>query len=145
MEDAPCIVTKSSATDAKTLKRVASFWRSLGSRVAITNPAGHDKSVSLISHLPHIVAFSLAGAVPEKEMLYAAEGFKDTTRVASSDPKLWADIFLTNAKEIVRAGRQFERYYKNLMKTISKGDYAKTVAILKSAKSKRDKFVYGQK
>ena len=145
LEDAPCIVTKSSATDAKTLKRVASFWRSLGSRVAITNPAGHDKSVSLISHLPHIVAFSLAGAVPEKEMLYAAEGFKDTTRVASSDPKLWADIFLTNAKEIVRAGRQFERYYKNLMQAISKGDYAKTVAILKSAKSKRDKFVYGQK
>ena len=105
----------------------------------------HDKSVSLISHLPHIVAFGLAGSVPLRELQYAAEGFKDTTRVASSDPELWADIFLTNKREILKAGRLFESYYKDILKAISKGDHKKTVNFLKRAKSKRDALgLYGK-
>lgn len=137
-EKAPCIVTNSAATDSVSLNRVIKFWGSLGAIVKVMSPASHDKSVSLISHLPHIVAFGLAGSVPLRELQYAAEGFKDTTRVASSDPELWADIFLTNKKEILKAGRLFESYYKDILKAISKGDHKKTVNFLKRAKSKRD-------
>lgn len=144
LEDAPCIVTRSAKTNKLALKKVVNFWSSLGAKVKIMSPAAHDRSVSLISHLPHIVGFSLAGSVPEKELICAAEGFKDTTRVASSDPKLWADIFLTNKKEILKAGRLFEKYYKRILKAVSGGDYSKTVNILKKAKTKRDKFVYGK-
>jgi len=141
-EKAPCIVTKTAVTDRASLKTVIKFWRSLGAIVKIMSPVSHDKSVSLISHLPHIVAFSLAGSVPFRELQYAAEGFKDTTRVASSDPELWADIFLTNKREILKAGRLFEKRYKDILKAVSKGDHKKTVNLLKRAKSKRDALVY---
>lgn len=137
-EKAPCIVTKTASTDKMSLERVIKFWNSLGAIVKVMSPASHDKSVSLISHLPHIVAFGLAGSVPLRELQYAAEGFRDTTRVALSDPELWADIFLTNRKEILKAGRLFDNYYKDILKAISKGDHKKTVSFLKRAKSRRD-------
>jgi len=137
-EKAPCIITKTSGTDRASLNRLIKFWSTLGANVKVMSPSSHDKSVSLISHLPHIVAFGLAGSVPAKEIQYAAEGFKDTTRVALSDPELWADIFLTNKKEILKAGRFFQNYYKDILKAISKGDYSKTVGFLRRARSKRD-------
>lgn len=144
-ESAPCIVTKDAHTENAALKKVVKFWEALGAKVKVMTPKEHDRSVSLISHLPHIVAFSLAGAVPEKDLQYAAEGFKDTTRVASSDPKLWADIFLTNNAEIAKACRLFEISYKNILAAVSRGDYSMTVSSLSKAKSKRDKLTYGSK
>ena len=144
MDQAPCIVTKTRNTNNAAMKEVVNFWSALGAKVKVMSPAAHDRSVSLISHLPHIMAFGLAGAVPVKELAYAAEGFKDTTRVASSDPKLWADIFLTNKKEIIKAGRTFEKSYKEILKAISTGNYSKTVNVLKKAKVKRDKLLYGK-
>jgi len=144
-KSSPCIVTRTARTDEAALKKVAAFWEALGARVKVMSPGAHDKSISLVSHLPHLVAFSLAGAIPEKDIVYAAEGFRDTTRVASSNPKLWADIFLTNKKEIINAGRMFEKYYADIVRALSKGDYGGIVRMLKKAKSKRDKFVYGEK
>lgn len=141
---APCIVTKDAKTDRPALKKIISFWASLGAKVKVMSPPAHDRSVSLISHLPHIVAFALAGAVPEKELPYAAEGFKDTTRIASSDPLIWADIFLTNRREMLEAGKAFERYYKGILKAVAAGNYSRTVSILKRAKAKRDKLRYGK-
>ncbi len=100
-------------------------------------PAAHDRSVSLISHLPHIVAFSLAGAVGVKELRYAAEGFRDTTRVAASDPELWADIFVSNKREVLKAGRAFEKYYKKVIEAISKGKYSELIELLEKARTIR--------
>jgi prephenate dehydrogenase len=145
LEDAPCIVTRTANTDKRALSRIVNFWKALGAKTKVMTPGQHDHSVALISHLPHIVAFSLAGAVPEKELIYAAEGFKDTTRVASSDPKLWADIFVTNKKEALRACRLFEGSYKNIIKALARNDYEAIVRALKNAKSKRDKLSYGAK
>ncbi len=143
LKGSPCIVTRTSRTDKKSLNAVINFWESLGAKVEVMNPAGHDRSVSLISHLPHLVAFGLAGAVPEKDLIYAAEGFKDTTRVASSDPVLWADIFLTNKKEVIIAARVFEKYYKKIIKALSGSRYSEIVGLLKKAGSKRNKLIYG--
>jgi len=143
-EKAPCIITKTAVTDRTSLNIIRKFWSTLGAKVKVMSPSSHDRSVSLISHLPHIVAFGLAGAVPVKELQYAAEGFKDTTRVASSDPALWADIFLTNKKEILKASSSFQNYYKDILKAISKGDHSKMVGLLKGAKLKRDALVYGK-
>ena len=145
LEEAPCIVTKTSRTNNLAFKKVISFWKGLGGNVKAMTPCEHDRSVAIISHLPHIVAFSLAGAIPQKDLAYAAEGFKDTTRVASSDPYLWADIFLTNKKEAIRACRLFENSYKDILKALSTEDYNGIVRALKKAKAKRDKFIYGSK
>jgi prephenate dehydrogenase len=145
LEGSPCIVTKTAGTNKPALKKIMNFWKSLGGYVKVMTPCQHDRSVALISHLPHIVAFSLAGAIPERELIYAAEGFKDTTRVASSDPDLWADIFLTNKKEAIKACRMFENSYNGIVKALAKSDRRGIVKALGRAKAKRDKFNYGKK
>jgi len=137
LNGSPCIVTKTAKTGAAALKKITGFWKALGAKVNVMSPAAHDKSVSLISHLPHIVAFGLAGAVPVKELKYAAEGFKDTTRVALSDPRLWADIFASNKREIAKAGLAFEKYYKKIIKAITQGRYSEIVRLLEEAKDVR--------
>jgi prephenate dehydrogenase len=144
LEGTPCIVTKTPGTDRRSLAKISDFWRSLGAHVSIMSPSGHDRSVSFIIHMPHIVAFSLAASVPAGHLKYAAEGFKDTTRVASSDPKLWADIFLTNKKEIARSGKAFVKNYSDLIRSIAAGDYGKVVSILRKANTTRDMFINGK-
>ena len=141
LEGSPCIVTRTRKTDRRALVKVSGFWKALGAKVKVMSPSEHDRTVSLISHLPHIVAFSLAGAVPEETLDCAAEGFKDTTRVASSDPELWSDIFLTNKSEILKAARLFKRYYGDIVAAIANGDRRRTVKALTNAKRKRDAFL----
>lgn len=142
---AACIVTRTRKTDAKALAKVAAFWKALGGRVSIMDPVRHDASVSMISHLPHIVAFSLAGSVDPKDLRYAAEGFKDTTRVASSDPGLWADIFLTNRRQLLRAGRTFDGSFRKLLGAVAASDRRALVGLLSRAKATRDRFADGSK
>lgn len=142
LQDAPCIVTKTPATDRRALAAVVRFWKALGCDVSVMTPAAHDRSVSFVSHLPHLVAYGLAGAVPEGDLRYAAEGFRDTTRVASSDPELWADIFLSNRGEIARAMRAFETRAGAIAAAIAQNDRALLVRLLGAAKKRRDRFVY---
>lgn len=144
LDGSPCIVTRTPRTNPKALKGIVKFWASLGAKVKVMSPKEHDRSVAFISHLPHLAAYSLAGAVPERDLAYAAEGFKDTTRVASSDPALWADIFLTNKKELIKASKAFEGYYKKVIKVLSKGDRPGMMKALQTAKAKRDKCAYGK-
>lgn len=144
LKGAACIVTKTKRTDGRALKAVSGFWKALGARVSVMSPAEHDRSVSFISHLPHVVAFGLAGSVDTADLKYAAEGFRDTTRVASSDPGLWADIFLTNRIEIVASSRAFEKNLKNILAAIRRGDRSGTEKLLARAKAKRDRLPYGK-
>jgi prephenate dehydrogenase len=140
-EGSPCIVTRTGRTGRAALGTVAAFWRSLGARVSVMSPGEHDRAVSLISHLPHIVAFSLAGSVPARALEYAAEGFADTTRVASSDPALWSDIFLTNRANIRRSAAIFRKRYDAVVSAIAGGDRRGTMKALKEAVRKRAIFL----
>jgi len=144
LKSAACIVTRTKRTDSRALKIVSGFWEALGARVSVMSPAAHDRSVSYISHLPHVVAFSLAGSVDTADLKYAAEGFRDTTRVASSDPGLWADIFLTNRKDILASSRAFEKNLKSILAAIKNGDRPRIALLLARAKAKRDKLSYGR-
>ena len=141
----PCIVTRTLSADKAALGKVVKLWRALGAKVSIMSPGEHDRAISLVSHLPHIAAFGVAGAVGEKDIRYAAEGFRDVTRVASSDAELWADIFLTNRIEAARAVKLFEGYVSGIMRAIKEGDRARLVKLLKLSKVKRDKLVYAKK
>jgi len=140
----PCIITKTSRTDNKALAKIIGFWNDIGTNVSVMDPSQHDRSVALISHLPHIVAFSLAGAVPVEELAYAAEGFKDTTRVASSDPMLWADIFFTNKRELIKSAKMFDKFYRRLIAALSKNDSFEMIKLLSQAKTNRDKLKYAK-
>jgi cyclohexadieny/prephenate dehydrogenase len=102
-EGAACVLTPTASTPPAALARVRGFWAALGARIFERDPAQHDAQVAWVSHLPHAVAFayaaSLAGAPAEAFALRGA-GFRDFTRIASSDPELWADILATNAKAL---------------------------------------------
>jgi prephenate dehydrogenase len=82
---------------------VCGFWRTLGARVVVRDPAAHDAEVAWISHLPHALAFAFAralGAAPSGAHEVAGSGFRDFTRIAHSDPELWAEILTSNRKAI---------------------------------------------
>jgi prephenate dehydrogenase len=141
LEGSACIVTRTPGTDRNAMVRVADFWKALGARVKILSPSEHDRAVSLVSHLPHIVAFSLASSVPDKALEYAAEGFRDTTRIASSDPELWADIFHTNRREIALSAKAFRDSYEGIIRAIASNDRRRTMKALVRAKRRRDSFM----
>jgi prephenate dehydrogenase len=118
-QDSLCIVTPTRRTPKKAEQIVTELWRALGAGVVIMRPAVHDAAVSAVSHLPHAVAFSLIKSVPEQYLRLAATGLRDTTRVAASDAGLWADIFLSNSKNVVADIVRFQKQL-DLIKTAIK-------------------------
>src|SRR3989338_8294647 len=101
-KNACCILTKSNYTNPKAIGKVKKFWENLGIEVIIMRPQMHDKALSKISHLPHAVSASLVNSVGQSRLDLAAGGFKDATRVASGEPELWRDIFLTNKDNLIK-------------------------------------------
>lgn len=134
-----CILTPTGKTNNKALSKIKRLWRSVGSRIVLLSPSVHDKILSFVSHLPHIVAFSLISVMPLKFLKFASTGLKDTTRIASSDNELWADIFLSNKKEAIKAIEIFEKNLSRIKSAIAKNERDKLSLILKEAKKKRDR------
>ncbi|HEX9814420.1 MAG TPA: prephenate dehydrogenase/arogenate dehydrogenase family protein [Myxococcota bacterium] len=100
-EDSPCIVTESGQPEAQ--QRVCAFWRALGARVVMRDPAAHDEQVAWTSHTPHVLAFGFAAALaraPEGSGDLTGGGFRDFTRIAESNPELWGDILTANRKAL---------------------------------------------
>ncbi len=100
------IITPEQESSPSALKTVQSFWQSLGSIVSIMDAAHHDTVLAATSHLPHILAFALVDLLGRKDeqvdiFKYAAGGFNDFTRIASSDPTMWLDICLANKQAIL--------------------------------------------
>ena len=88
---------------------IKKLWENIGMKVSIMKADEHDKVMSITSHLPHLIAFTIVGSAlnyspkKKKQLLnFSAGGFKDFTRIASSDPKMWKDIFITNRKNIIK-------------------------------------------
>jgi prephenate dehydrogenase len=134
-----CILTPASRTDRQALRRINKLWKDLGAKTVILSPARHDKILSLASHLPHILAFSLISAVPRPYLKFAAGGLKDTTRIAASDSELWSDIFLSNRGSIIKAIGLLEKRLNRIKSAIKRKDKRLLDRILKLAKKKRDK------
>lgn len=136
-KDAVCILTKSAKTNPDALKRIASFWRKIGCRIEILTPRTHDKIVALISHLPHLAATQLV-KVAKDDLNFAASGFFDTTRIASSDAEIWTDIFLSNKKFIIQAIDEYVKRLKLMKQLISNEDKKGLSVEFKSVKALRD-------
>jgi len=132
-----CILTPTKNTSPKALKKIKSLWGRLEARVSLLSPDTHDKILSFVSHLPHVVSFSLIDAIPDKYLKFGANGLKDTTRIALSDSRLWADIFLSNLKNMLEAIKLFEGKMSRLKSAINRRDEKALIKILKKAKAKR--------
>lgn len=98
---ATCIITPVAANDPDQVARLERFWTGLGSTAVRLDPAEHDRLVALVSHLPHAVAAGVVAVQSDLSMKLAGPGFRDSTRIAASDPALWRDIFLDNADAAV--------------------------------------------
>lgn len=139
-----CIVTPTDNTDAAALAKVVSLWEIAGSRVPLMNPVQHDRMVAAISHLPHMVAYSLVNAVDGYDrfggelLAFSAGGFRDFTRIASSDPVMWRDIALTNREAILETMDFFSGYLAKLRKLVDDGDAGGLEAFFLNSKQKRD-------
>jgi prephenate dehydrogenase len=100
-EGATCVVM--AGGDLAARERVAGFWRALGAQVVMREPAQHDAEVAWTSHVPHALAFAFAeafAAAPDGARDVAGPGFRDFTRIAHSDPELWAEILTENRKAV---------------------------------------------
>jgi cyclohexadieny/prephenate dehydrogenase len=103
-----CMLTPLPGGDPAAVEKITEFWRRCGSMVETLDPATHDKIVAIVSHLPHLIAFTicstaddLAEETKEAVLKFAAGGFRDFTRIAASDPTMWRDVFLNNREALL--------------------------------------------
>jgi prephenate dehydrogenase len=106
-ERAMCVLTPTASTPPDLLERLEAFWAALGGIPLRLSASEHDDLVSRSSHLPHVVAAELANYVlspvhPKEQARLCANGFRDTTRIASGSPEMWRDICLANRRNIAR-------------------------------------------
>lgn len=106
-EQRTVVVTPHKQTSKNTQSRVRRFWKSLGARVVELDCKEHDRAVAVISHLPHAIASVLSSQANEKQLMLAAGGWVDTTRIAAADPELWLAILLDNNKQVICAVDRF--------------------------------------
>jgi prephenate dehydrogenase len=135
------VVTPTDATDPDAVKAVTGFWEALGARVSVLDPETHDRTVAAISHMPHVVAWALMDAVTRFEpaaLDVAARGFKDTTRIAASDPAMWRDILVDNADQVLATLGSFRRALDDLERLIAARDAAALDAALARIKTSRE-------
>lgn len=135
--DAICILVKTKKTNLAALKTISAFWGKIGSRVEVLAAQKHDKIVALISHLPHLAAVQLV-RIAKDNLSFASSGFKDTTRIASSDARIWSDICLTNKKFIVQALNEYIARLEFMRKLIKNGERKKLSKEFETARALRN-------
>lgn len=108
------IVTPSKRSTPEAVEKVSELWAAAHMKVDKMTPDHHDKVMAAVSHLPHLIAFSIVGTVSDLEgyeqqeiIKYSASGFRDFTRIAGSDPIMWRDVFLNNKETILELIQRF--------------------------------------
>ena len=124
-----CILTPTEENSSNAIDLIKEFWESVGSKVEIMDPLHHDKVLAITSHIPHLIAFNIVGTannlanVTEKEVVkYSAGGFRDFTRIAASDPKMWSDIFTYNSEAVLEMLELFSNDLAKLKAAVIKKD-----------------------
>ena len=144
-QDHRVILTPVNETNSSAVEIVSQLWKSAGAQVVLMEAYHHDLVLAATSHLPHLLAFSLVNTLTtldEKQEIFenAAGGFRDFTRIASSDPSMWQDICLANKDALLEHLDHFTQDLQQLRTALeqSDGDYLKE--IFSRAKQSRDDF-----
>lgn len=142
------ILTPLPETDAQALARVRSMWEACGAEVTCMDVGRHDEILAATSHLPHMLAFGLVDALArlggtDEVFRYAAGGFRDFTRIASSSPVMWRDICIANREALGTMLTGFSSELAELADTIRRGDGEHLLDIFERAKAARDRYVDG--
>ena len=124
------------------IDRVSEFWRELGSSIKILSCKDHDSIFAKTSHLPHVISYalmqSLFGKLHEKTFEFSGGSLEDYTRIASSDPIMWKDIFISNNENILKSIEDFELSLKELKDLIKQQDEEAILKFLQDTKTLRD-------
>lgn len=142
-ESAVCVVTPTSQTNQSALRKVERTWKAVGARLLRTTPKAHDEFVSRSSHLPHLMAATLATFVldprlPRLQGMLCATGFRDTTRIASGSPEMWRDIALANRDALRAALDKFVRNLQDVQALLRTNDDESLLKFFQKAKNRRD-------
>ncbi len=132
------ILTPIERTLTVQLQKAVDVWTALGCRVMKMSPEQHDAAFAAVSHLPHLIAFAMINAIsgqPQgKDYLsLAGPGFRDFTRIAASDPKIWRDILISNREELLAQSKIFQRNLHALELMISSGNTEALEGLLEQA------------
>jgi prephenate dehydrogenase len=138
------VVTPSEHTRPAAVTEASGFWQSMGANVVTMPPEKHDAALAMTSHLPHLVAIALAAATPQEFLQLTAGGWRDTTRIAGADPKLWQPIFASNRERVLDALDVLSKKIESLREALDQGDYETLTSILEAgAKKKKDRDALG--
>jgi len=121
------ILTPTERTLTDQLGKAEAVWSALGCRVRSMSPESHDATFAAVSHLPHLLAFAMINSInaqPEGDVFLslAGPGFRDFTRIAASDPKIWRDILLANRTELLAQSRHFTQALQQMEQAMQQGD-----------------------
>ena len=140
-----CILTPGEKTDKDWIRVVRRFWESLGAKVSEMDAESHDQMFASVSHLPHLLAYACIQAISntdtQEALGHSGAGLKDFSRIASSSPQMWADIFLENQENLLPRIAAFNEVLKALEETIKKSDKRKLMELLALSKNARDRWM----
>jgi prephenate dehydrogenase len=140
------VLTPLPETSVEALTRVRAMWQAAGAEVVSMSVEHHDAVLAATSHLPHLLAYALVDMLARLDdsreiFAHAAGGFRDFTRIASSDPVMWRDISLANREAIVNMLKQYRSGLDGLIKAVTAGDGTKLQNLFARAKAARDALV----
>jgi prephenate dehydrogenase len=138
-----CLVTPGANATIEAICAVQNFWKAVGASPVRMSPELHDDLVSRSSHLPHVVAAELANYVlspahPKEQALVCANGFRDTTRIASGSPEMWRDIAMANRKNLSRVLGVFIEDLQEFQLALERDDVKTVEEFFTKAKQRRD-------
>ena len=140
------ILTPLPETDATAVARVQALWEAAGASVQLLDAAHHDRVLAATSHLPHMLAYALVDCLArmdEREEIFrfAAGGFADFTRIASSSPEMWHDVCAANRDHLLAALDRFEQHLRQIRIAVEQGDSGELLAIFRRARAARDRLM----
>ena len=143
-----CILSADNQVSKDKIENLEKFWSKLGSKVKVMSFEDHDYVLSLTSHLPHAVAYSIVRTAINNEdkfkndvIQYSAGGLRDFTRIAASDPLMWKDIFIDNSENILKVLDNYSKNLDDIKSAIKKKDSEKLLEIFSSTKKVRKEII----
>ena len=143
-----CIISADKKVAEDKIKSLENFWSKLGSKTKRMTFEDHDYVLSLTSHLPHAVAYSIVKTAINKEdkfkddvIQYSAGGLRDFTRIAASDPLMWKDIFIDNSENILKVLDNYSKNLNEIKDAIKNKDSKKLLEIFSSTKKVRKEII----
>jgi prephenate dehydrogenase len=141
------IVTPLPENADSAVKKIEEAWAACGARTARMDVEEHDAVLAAVSHLPHVLAYALVHEIASREngaqlFAFAAGGFRDFTRIASSHPEMWRDICVANRDRLLEELKKYRKELDSIGKLLEAGDGAGLEKLFAEARAARDKWIH---